>query len=225
MQPHLQPARGAIASLCSWRHSAVAGAALAAVVAVSAQAAPLFAPGSTFQVQAFNSPNTFTDNVSLTPGTTLLGGGQLSLTISIVPDGLNEWLVFTYNTAGGGPLSQQNQNWEIEQVGLNAAVAVNFIAAFVAFTEDGTALTPTSTIFGGDIRANPVPGGTGIGFGGSGFVAPFGPGPLPALGAFIRPWSFLNATGIDSTRVNGFMQALEFAPQVVVPIPEPRVVE
>jgi hypothetical protein len=57
----------------------------------------------------------------------------------------------------------------------------------------------------------------------SGFSAPFGPGPLPSLGAFISPWSFLNATGIDSTMVNGYEQALLFEAQVPE-VPEPSTV-
>ena len=38
-----------------------------------------------------------------------------------------------------------------------------------------------------------------------------------ALGTFIDPWNFLDATGIDSSKVNGMEQALLFQ----APVPEP----
>ena len=80
---------------------------------------------------------------------------------------------------------------------------------------------PTSSIFGGYVvQANPVPGQTGTGFGASGFSAPLGSGPLGALGAFINPWSFLNSSGIDSTQVNGYTQALRFTATTPA-VPEP----
>jgi len=116
-----------------------------------------------FQVEGTNSPDTFTNTVSLTPGTTSLDSGALNLTISIVPSGSNERLVFSYSTASGGPLSQPSQDWEILQVGLNAAVPVNFTAAFDEFLNSaGTAITPTSSVFPGNtVMSNPVPGGAG----------------------------------------------------------------
>jgi PEP-CTERM motif len=186
--------------------------------------AALFVPGSTFQVEGTNSPGTFTNTANLTPGTTSLDGGALSLTFSIVPNGSNEWLVFSYSTTSGAPLSQPSQDWSINQVGLDAAVPINFIAAFAEFLDNGTALTPTSAIFAGSgysVMPNPVPGGVGIGQGNSGFVDPIPAGPVGALGAFIDPFGALDGTGIPSADVNGFYQALEFAPQTVVTTPEP----
>ena len=199
-------------------------AAAAALVAGSALADtdPLFVLGSTFQVQATNSPDSFTNTVTLAPGTTLLDNGALSLTISIVPDtGSSEWLVFSYSTTGGGAFSQPGSNWSLNQVGLDAAVAVNFIGAYSQFSHDGTALAPTSSIFGGYVvEGNPVPGQTGTGLGVGGFTAPLGSGPLVSLGAFINPWSLLNSSGIDSTQVNGYTQALRFSATAPA-VPEP----
>jgi hypothetical protein len=188
-----------------------------------AQASALFVDGSSFTVQGNNTPGNFSESVTLTPGVTALNGGALMLTLSVVPDGTNEWLVFRYHTPNGTPLANPTLGWSIGHVGLQAAVAVNFNAAYLAFTDDGSALTPTSNIFGGySIVADPVPGGSGFGFGASGFSGLFAAGPLPNLGAFISPYSFLNATGIDSSQVDGFVQAFRFAPQVpVTPVPEP----
>jgi hypothetical protein len=189
----------------------------------TAEAAALFVPGSNFQVEAGNSPDTFTDTVPLTAGTYSLDGGAVSLVLSLVPAaGSAEWLVFHYSTTSGGVLSQPDQDWSLNQVGLDAAVPLNFIAAYSQFTKDGTALVPTSSIFPGySVVTNPVPGEVGTGLGNSGFVGPIPVGPIGALGAFISPWSFLNATGIDSTMVNDYEQALEFVPQTIVSTPEP----
>ncbi len=75
--------------------------------------ATLFVPGSTFQVQATNSPDTFTDTVNLATGTQSLDSGAVTLNISFVPaGGGDEWLVFNYTTASGGPLSG-NDYWSL----------------------------------------------------------------------------------------------------------------
>lgn len=202
---------------------------LAAAIALAptwkaAEASPLFVAGSTFQVQANNSPDTFTDNVTLTPGSYSLDGGALNLTFSIVPTGSGgaEWLVFDYTTTSGGPLSQPTDDWALNQVGLDAAVAVNFIAAYSEWSDSGTVLTPTENIFGGyGIETNPVPGQSGTGLGVSGIVDPLAAGPAASLGAFISPWSYLNNAGFNSADVNGYEQALEFEPQTPIPTPEP----
>jgi hypothetical protein len=207
--------------------STIASAAPLAVGPALAATDPLFVLGSTFQVQAVNSPDSFTNTVTLTPGTTLLDNGAVSLTISIVPDAASsEWLVFNYSTTSGGALGQPSNNWSLNEVGLDAGVAVNFTAAYSEFLHNGTVLAPGSSIFGGySVEANPVPGMTGTGLGAGGFTAPFDSGPLGSLGAFINPWSLLNNTGINSTQVNGYMQALQFSPAAAPPPPVPAVPE
>jgi PEP-CTERM motif-containing protein len=195
---------------------------LAAVGPQTARATTLFVSGSTFQVQTTNSPGSFNDTVTLTPGTYSIEGGAVNLNLSIVPASAGaEWLVFNYSTVSGGPFGVQGQNWSLNQVGLNAAQPLNFIAAYSQFNNNGTALVPTSSIFPGySVVTNPVPGETGTGLGNSGFVGAIPTGPIGALGAFIDPWNDLNNSGINSSQVNGYEQALEFVPQVAA-VPEP----
>jgi hypothetical protein len=200
------------------------GALVAASVLGSAATAEasLFVPGSSFTVSGTNSPDTFSNSVSLTPGTTSLDNGALQLTLSIVPDGSTEWLVFSYSTTSGGVLSQPGQFWQILQTGLQAAVPVNFIAAFDEYLNNGTAITPSSGIFpGASVMANPVPGGAGIGVGSNGFTDPVPAGPLGDLGAFLSPFGQLDGDGVPSGQVTGFLQALQFAPQQPQAVPEP----
>jgi hypothetical protein len=126
-----------------------------------------------------------------------------------------------FRQAGPAHFGVQGENWSLNQVGIDAAEPLNFIAAYSQFNKGGTALVPTSSIFGGySVVTNPVPGETGTGLGNSGFVGAIPAGPIGALGAYIDPWNFLNNTGIDSTQVNGYEQALEFVPQVAA-VPEP----
>jgi hypothetical protein len=190
--------------------------------------AEVFTIGSTFTDSGTNSPGSFTQSVVLQNGTTVLDGGALDLTVSIVPTGNSagdEWLVFHYQTVGGGPLVPPGDDWSIDQTGLVAAVPGNFVGAFDEFlTSSGTDLPPTTSVFGQNILANPVPGGVGIGQGVLGVTDLFPAGPLGALGAFIDPFDQLDGTGIPSADVSGFYQALEFAPQTPPPptgVPEP----
>jgi len=99
-------------------------AAVGASAGTTAHATTLFVPGSTFEVDATNSPDTFTDTVNLAAGSQLIDGGAVTLNISIVPaGGTNEWLVFNYTTTSGGPLSG-DEYWSVNQVGLDAARGV-----------------------------------------------------------------------------------------------------
>jgi PEP-CTERM motif len=201
-------------------------AVLAAMLATSgvqiAHADALFDTSSTFQVVGGSSPDSFTNTVQLTPGTTLLDNGALSLTISIVPtSGGAEWLVFNYSTTSGGAISQPGQNWSLSQNGLVALQPLNFIGSYAQFNNNGTAITPSYSVFGQTIEANPVPGFVGTGQGASGFASPDGPGPFFNLGAFADPFSQV-APSLGNTQlvINGWEQALEFAPQVAA-VPEP----
>jgi hypothetical protein len=146
---------------------------LAASAAQAARADALFDTNSTFQVVGGNSPDSFSNTVALTPGTTSLGSGALSLTLTIVPaSGGAEWLVFNYSTTAGGAISQPNQNWSLSQNGLVALQPLNFIASYAQFNNNGTAIAPSYSVFGQTLMNNPVPGFTGFGQGANGFKSP-----------------------------------------------------
>jgi hypothetical protein len=205
-----------------WKLSVATGLCLASTSQL-AHAKALFVPGSTFQVDASNSPGSFDRTVSLAPGTTLLDRGALSLTLSIVPSGRgSEWLVFDFNTTGGGPLSAPGDDWSVSQVGLDAAQPVYFNQGYYQFDQNGVALAPTSSIFSCcGVKNNPVPGQTGTGLGNDHVLAvPYPAGPLPSYFASITPFSYLGTTGINYRDVNGYETALQFSPQTAV-VPEP----
>lgn len=189
-------------------------------LAAPGHAANLFVPGSTFQVEATNSPDSFTDTVNLTPGSQSLDDGAVTLNISIVDaSGGGEWLVFNYTTTSGAPLSTA-YNWSLSQVGLDAAVPVNFNYAYSEFLVNGVSQPWSYSFFGGYTPiSSPVPGLSGTGVGNlTSFNSPQGSGPLGSLGAYIDGYSgYLSSAGIDPTTVNGWTQALEFSPTTPVP--------
>ena len=185
-------------------------------LAAPAHAASLFVPGSTFEIQGTNTPDSFDDTtVSLTPGSQSLDNGALTLNISIVgAGGGGEWLVFNYTTTNGGPLSG-NDYWSINQVGLDAAVPVNFNYAYSEFLVNGVSQPWSYSFFSGYTPiSSPVPGLSGTGVGNlTSFNSPNPAGPLGSLGAYIDPYAgYLSGAGIDPTMVNGYTQALEFSP-------------
>ncbi len=205
---------------------AVGGVIAAAIVlglAPSAQA-EVFDIGSTFTVSGDNSGGAFSNTVTLQDGTTSIDGGALNLTISIVPDAGSEWVVFTYETnpADTPLMSTTSDDWDIYETGLDASVATDFTGAFAEFLNSSdTAITPTSNIFPGySIMANPVPGGLGTGVGAVGFTDDNPAGPYFALGAYLDPFDQLDSSGVTSADVDGFVQALQFSPQVAA-VPEP----
>ena len=189
----------------------------------SAAHAQLFTDGANFTVDLTNSPGTSSNTVAFSPGTAvLIDGGALRVDINVEDaGGGKEWVVFTYTTNTNAPLSQPGQNWAINQVGIPAAVPVNFIGDFTQFLNSGgIPFDQTVSIFGQTLMANPVPGFFGNGEGTLGFNAPFPAGPLPQLGAFANPFSVVT-NALDDTQVFGFTQALEFEAQGVTPgVPE-----
>ncbi len=198
-------------------------AAIAATVLGMGQAAKagVFDIGSTFTASGENSAGSWSNTVTLQNGVTPIDGGALDLTISIVPEGSSQWLVFTYTTVPTGPLmTNTSDDWNTFETGLDAVEASDFDGAFVEFlNSSGNAITPTSSIFTGySVESNPVPGGTGIGLGAS-FTDDEPAMIWPQLGTSINPFSALGSTGINPSNVDGYVEALEFTPQSTVPEP------
>jgi hypothetical protein len=184
--------------------------------------AELFVTGSTFTVNGTSAPDTLSSTTTLTSGTTSsLDNGALSLLVTLVPaSGGAEWAVFHYSTVSGGAIGSANLNWALSEVGLQLAQPAILEQGFVQFTQNGTALTPTSGIFSGfTVASNPVPGGTGMGVLGTG-VTPFPAGALPSLGSSLFPFGQLSGAGITPANVNDYEEALLFAPQAAS-TPEP----
>jgi PEP-CTERM motif len=189
--------------------------------------AQLFTPGGTYNFNIQNSPGTSNNVVTFTPGTQLIDGGDVALTLTIVnaadfaTTGA-QWVVLQTQTVGGIALSQPNEDWSFSAVGLPAAVAINFIADYSQWTDtSGANIAQTNHIFNQPLISNPVPGMTGTGEGSSGFASPIAAGPAFPLGGFSDPFSIVT-NGLGTVNVGGEIEALEFAPQSPpTAVPEP----
>ena len=174
--------------------------------------AALFTNGATFTIDFENSPTSENDTVTFSPGETqLVDGGNLDLTINVVAAGGGaKWAVFNYQTVSATlPLSTAGEDWTIDQIGIPAAVPLDFIANYVQWQgPNGANIPQTGGIFGLPLMANPVPGMTGSGQGNSGFVDPVGSGPLRELGSVVDPFNVV-LSGLPAAQVNGFTQALD----------------
>jgi hypothetical protein len=128
-----------------------------------------------------------------------------------------QWVVLQTQTVGGVPLSQSDEDWSINSVGLPAAEALNFIADYSQRQDlTGANIPQNNSIFSQTLMSSPVPGLSGTGEGNSGFVSPVGPGPLGNLGAFADTFGLVtNALG--TANVGGEIEALEFEPARFTP--------
>ncbi len=154
-------------------------------------------PGGTYNFNIQNSPGTSNNPVTFTPGTQLIDGGDVALTLTIVnaadfaTTGA-QWIVLQTQTVGGLALSQPGENWSFSAVGLPAAIPINFIATTASGqTPVGRTSRRLNSIFGQTLISNPVPGMTGTGEGYSGFAAAIPAGPAFPLGGFSDPFSIV----------------------------------
>lgn len=198
--------------------------------------ANLFVPGSTFIVDALNSPgntNTNAQNAVIINGVLqpiATSAGTLDLVETEFSDGGNgSWITFKYSVPpNSGPfIGNPNLDWHINEIGLVTNQATTFTQGYISFDGQGSALPPSSCgIFSATVSANPVPGGSfpdnSIGCLGA-VISDMNPaGPLPALGTFINPFNFLSATGININAVDSYYEALHFVPtNPITGVPEP----
>jgi hypothetical protein len=204
---------------------------LAGTIALSpvlAQAG-VFVEGSNFTSALQNSPGDANAPVVIAAVPQILStsGGAVILTVTETPvPGGGEWIGFEYHVPSGFLAGSTGADWSINEIGLTTNQPTNFVGSFLSFDSNGANLPMTSCgIFGANfnVATAPAPGGSGSGCLATGFSAPEPAGPLGALGTFIRPFSFIAATGIDPTTVTSYFEALEFVPQSVTPpgVPEP----
>jgi hypothetical protein len=189
--------------------------------------AQLFTPGGTYNFNIQNSPGSSNNVVTFTPGTQLIDGGDVALTLTVVnaPNYATtgaQWVVLQTQTVGGVPLSQPDEDWSISAVGLPAAVPLNLIGDYSQWQDlTGVNIPQVNGIFGQTLMSSPVPGLSGTGEGSLGYVSPVGSGPLGNLGAYADTFGLVtNALG--TVNVGGEIEALEFAPASFTPgTPEP----
>lgn len=191
---------------------------LVLLVGRPAIADPIFDTSGTFTVIGNNAPNDFTTTgIPVGAASTLIDGGALLLTQSIIPvGGGKEWIVWKFQTTSGGPIAGDlNANWtlRIASVPLNGTFVLEHF--FNDWGVNGTLLSPTSQDGSNNpLETNPI---TGVGtvFGQDFSILTNFAGATNAANTFS---AFLSATGFpDPGAINTFEAAELLGRQV----PEP----
>jgi hypothetical protein len=197
---------------------------LASLCAGQAAGSPIIQVGGTFTVSGTN----FTTDYSQTAVVgvpTLVSGGSVLLTETINPDGAGgEWDEFIFTTVNGGPLAGNiNAFWNINFSGIPTTETALWDEAFAYWTVNGKAVSPISPFGSGAfsvVRPNPIDPSRGPVFGaaGKGLIE----GPSSSFDAtpfaFISPYSFVSAGGVDPNTANGLHLGFHFDPAAA---PEP----
>ncbi len=124
------------------------------------QAAAGWLVGGSLAVSVTDSPisTNFSEQVTLTPGTSTLDAGEMTLTQSIVPAGGNsQWLVLDFEATDGRLLAGNRFGyWEIG--GHAPVTAPSYLtSAFVYWSVNGVATNPIYPFSGlSQIEANPI---------------------------------------------------------------------
>lgn len=183
------------------------------------RADPIFNIGSTFTVVGTNSPNNFTQTVTLNPGTTSIDGGLLNLTQSIVDQGRGAWLVLDFMATTGNIAGNQTSPWEMQENGVRLVAPSNWTERYFDFGTDGVLANPTSTFPDGTSTTSVVLGTNPITGSGTVFL---GTQTLCTSCTFINhftdidPFSTLGDRGINPADVNEYQTGL-----FLTPAPEP----
>src|SRR5271155_4843501 len=111
---------------------------VAIAVSIPARADPIFNIGSSFTVVGTNSPNNFTETVTLNPGMSLIDNGALIFTQAIVDKPNGEWLVMDFQTSNGNDIAGiQNSDWELQQNTIKLVTRSDWTERYTIFGTDG----------------------------------------------------------------------------------------
>jgi hypothetical protein len=195
---------------------------LASVATQQAARGQLISLGSSYNVSGTNFVTSYGPQaVTLDQTPKLVDGGLVRLTETITPtpaDG-GEWLLLKFQTVSGGPLAaNQNSTFDfaINHLLMNQPALEDQI--FFYWNVNGAAVNPLFP-FGGINRVAPNPIDASLGPTYDFLVSPpFGPASqfdYTSL-AFVSPYSFVSAGGINPNTANGFTYGAHFTP-----VPEP----
>lgn len=188
---------------------------LASLAAAEAHAG--FAIGDTFTVAGTNAPNNFSQSVTLTPGTTTIDGGLLTLTQSLYTVGGDQWLILNFQATGGIMAGNVNNYWQLGADNVPLDSPGYFIGGLVYFTVNGAAVEPISPFASNFTTIGPDPLDSSVG---NVYLFQFSVSLLTSLNAVttMSPYNLIEQGGMNPSLVNGYVEGIEIQPGVV---PEP----
>lgn len=176
--------------------------------------------GSSYQLDFTNFPVNASTTATLDL-TTKTVNSNLTVVEKIFQDGPNsQWVDFNFESINGGPLASNfNSTWRIDVTGVDVAAPAMGSGFYFYWTIDGAPVSPIFP-FSGLTSIAPIPTAP---LDGPAYVAlgfpPFGPLDSFDAFAFISPYSFISAGGMDPNKVNGFHVGIR---ETNVPsVPEP----
>jgi hypothetical protein len=194
--------------------------ALASMLAQPLPAAGGWLVGGSLSVGVDDSPlgTSFTQNVTLMPGTTTLDNGELTLTQTIVQAAPgSQWLILDFEATDGRLLAgNPNINWDMGGSGQLSAPATN-TSIFAYWSVDGIATAPIHP-FGSFTSIEPNPINPALG---PVFYADRDTAPSELIGgsAHADPYNVISQGGMNRSAVDGFVVGLLEVD--VASVPEP----
>jgi hypothetical protein len=178
--------------------------------------------GGTYTVRGTNFPTNFSQSVTVSTAPTLINSGQLLHTVTVFPDGPDaEWVDFSFSRVGGGPLAGNiNANWSFNIDNVPLTQTVEWDRAIIWFTVNGTAVSPISPFAGfQNVIPNPINPALG-----PVYSQTFTPSRIVNdidEFAFVNPYSFISAGGMNPNTVNDLHVAVHLRALTPTVIPEP----
>jgi uncharacterized membrane protein len=172
--------------------------------------------GSPLTFGGTNAPDTYTATTTFSSTPVLVDSGALTIWQQQVPTGpTGEWDIFYMQTTSGGPLANDiNGYWNVV-MNYQLSAAVDFDQVVNQWLVNGTPVSPLTNGIGSiccALATNPILPGEA--YYANGFATP-----LPAgtqtdwQQAFVTPYSYITAGGIDPNTANEFIFALHFTRQ------------
>lgn len=198
---------------------------LIGLAAVTAKADPVWDVGGTIAISGTNAPDNFSQNVTLSSGSSSIDSGTLTLTQSVAP-GPNgaEWFILDYQAASNTVIAGNTSNyWEL-QAFVPMAQPDNSLGFYFDWGLNGTLYSATTGGPFTGIATNPVTGSGSV-FANSSLCSYNSCGYINTTNntvdffVSLNPYSLISGSGISLSAANEFQ--IGVLAQPVAPVPEP----
>lgn len=181
-------------------------------VTIQADARAGWLVGSGLTVSVDDSPTgaNISQPITLAPGLTVLGGGEMTVTQSIIPvSATSQWVTFDFESSTGGPLAGNlGGYWQVQLSGIQTSSPAYVTSLIGYWTNNEVATSPINPWSGfTTVETNPINPLLGPVYIFS--IAPSGPGYTSSSWYFFAtPYSAISEGGMNPATVNGFTMGL-----------------